>query len=87
MEPLSLLFCISLWTLGYDVRSDLQRDVRRNPNASFFHPSPQLRASQKVNWSERMLEKFRLPNVFKDDVPGQPNDYFTCTFQANKLNK
>ncbi|KAK2550527.1 Anoctamin-7 [Acropora cervicornis] len=52
-----------------------------------FRAPLELRASQKVNWSERMLEKFRLPNVFKDDVPGQPNDYFTCTFQANKLNK
>ncbi|KAK3715467.1 hypothetical protein QZH41_006501 [Actinostola sp. cb2023] len=47
----------------------------------------EIRASKKINWSERMLEKFRLPNLFKEEVPNPPPDYFTCTFQANKLNK
>lgn len=46
-----------------------------------------VRATRKINWSERMLEKFHLPNLFKEDVPSPPPDYFTCTFQANKLNK
>ncbi|KAL9970223.1 hypothetical protein ACROYT_G022561 [Oculina patagonica] len=52
-----------------------------------FRAPLELRTSKKVNWSERILEQLHLPNIFKDDVPGTPNDYFTCTFQANKLNK
>lgn len=34
-----------------------------------------------------MLQKFHLPNIFKDEVPNQPDDYFTCEFQAAKLDK
>lgn len=34
-----------------------------------------------------MLTKLRLPNIFKDDVPNQPPDYFTAEFQASKLDK
>ena len=34
-----------------------------------------------------MLTKFHLPNIFKDDVPNQPNDYFTGEFQASKMDK
>ncbi|XP_022788372.1 anoctamin-7-like [Stylophora pistillata] len=45
------------------------------------------RTDEKINWSERILKKFHLPNMFKDDVPDQPPDYFTAAFQANKLNR
>ena len=47
----------------------------------------QIRDSKKINWSDRMLQKFHLPNIFKDEVPNQPDDYFTCEFQAAKLDK
>ena len=33
------------------------------------------------------MKKFHIPNIFKDDVPNQPPDYFTAAFQANKLHK
>ncbi|KAL9970224.1 hypothetical protein ACROYT_G022562 [Oculina patagonica] len=45
------------------------------------------REEEKINWSDRILKKFHLPNIFKDDVPDPPPDYFTATFQANKLHK
>ncbi|CAH3190102.1 unnamed protein product, partial [Porites evermanni] len=45
------------------------------------------RTEERINWSERIMKKFHIPNIFKDDVPNQPPDYFTATFQANKLHK
>ena len=45
------------------------------------------RTEEKINWSERILKKFHLPNIFKDDVPDQPPNYFTATFQASKLQR
>lgn len=45
------------------------------------------RTEEKINWSDRILKKFHVPNLFKDDVPDLPPDYFTATFQANKLHK
>ena len=45
------------------------------------------RTEEKINWSDRILKKFHLPNIFKDDVPVEPPNYFTATFQANKLHK
>ncbi|XP_065679230.1 anoctamin-7-like isoform X1 [Hydra vulgaris] len=44
-----------------------------------------LRQTEKINWSERMLAKFRLPNPFYEKVPMSPPDYFTATFQADKF--
>ncbi|XP_031568344.1 anoctamin-7-like isoform X3 [Actinia tenebrosa] len=52
-----------------------------------FRAPLEVRTTRKINWSERMLEKFRLPNIFKEEVPNPPPDLFTCVFQANKLNK
>ena len=34
-----------------------------------------------------MLAKFHLPNPFKEEVPGSPPDYFTTTFQGDKMHK
>lgn len=56
-------------------------------NANCLFVYFKARTEEKINWSERILKKFHLPNVFKDDVPYQPPDYFTATFQANKLHK
>ena len=47
----------------------------------------QLRSTVHTNWTERMLAKFHLPNIFKEDVPGSPPDYFTTTFQGDKMHK
>ncbi|EDO49855.1 predicted protein, partial [Nematostella vectensis] len=52
-----------------------------------FRAPLEVGLNTKVNWSERMLEKFHMPNIFKEEVPNPPPDFFTCTFQANKLNK
>ncbi|XP_068699332.1 anoctamin-7-like [Montipora foliosa] len=54
---------------------------------NFKGPLKKREGGEKINWSERMLEKFHIPNIFKDDVPNQPPDYFTATFKANKLHK
>ena len=55
--------------------------------ANFYSGCFQVRTSKKVNWSERMAEKFKIPNIFYQDVPNPPPDYFTCAFKANKLSK
>lgn len=49
----------------------------------------ELRNTVKINWSERMFQKFHLPNPFqeKDGVPNQPPDYFTATFEGDKFHK
>ncbi|XP_028393643.1 anoctamin-7-like isoform X1 [Dendronephthya gigantea] len=52
-----------------------------------FRAPLEVRDSKKINWSDRMMQKFHLPNIFKDEVPNQPDDYFTCEFQAAKLDK
>lgn len=53
-----------------------------------FRAPLQRRTGTKVNWSDRMLKKLRIPcNPFKDDVPNTPPDYFTVPFQANHLSK
>ncbi|XP_066936321.1 anoctamin-7-like isoform X2 [Clytia hemisphaerica] len=50
-----------------------------------FKAPLERRKTDKVNWSERMLAKFHLPNPFFEGVPNPPPDYFTCTFQADKF--
>ncbi|KXJ21569.1 Anoctamin-7 [Exaiptasia diaphana] len=52
-----------------------------------FRAPLKLRTGVKINWSERMMKKIHLPNIFKDDVPDTPPDYFTTQFQADKLHK
>lgn len=54
---------------------------------NFKGPLKQREDGQRINWSERILKNLHIPNVFKDDVPNQPPDYFTATFKANKLHK
>jgi len=54
---------------------------------NFKGPLKEREGADKINWSERILNKFHIPNIFKNDVPNQPPDYFTATFQANKLHK
>ncbi|XP_065655307.1 anoctamin-7 isoform X3 [Hydra vulgaris] len=44
-----------------------------------------LRQRKKTNWSERMLAKFGLPNLFYEKIPLTPPDYFTASFQADKF--
>nr|XP_047138898.1 anoctamin-7 isoform X2 [Hydra vulgaris] len=44
-----------------------------------------LRQIKKINWSERTLARFSLPNPFYEKVPFPPPDYFTASFQADKF--
>ncbi|XP_065061401.1 anoctamin-7-like [Rhopilema esculentum] len=52
-----------------------------------FRAPLQRRDTVKTNWTERMLAKFHLPNPFQEEVPNPPPDYFTTTFQAEKMYK
>ena len=53
----------------------------------FLSNSQERDGSDAINWSERIMNKCHIPNIFKDDVPNPPPDYFTATFKANKLHK
>jgi anoctamin-7 len=50
-----------------------------------FKAPLELRKTDKINWSERMLGNFHLPNPFAHVVPSPPPDYFTATFQGDKF--
>ncbi|XP_057304531.1 anoctamin-7-like isoform X4 [Hydractinia symbiolongicarpus] len=50
-----------------------------------FKAPLERRKTDKVNWSERMLNKFHLPNPFYEVIPNHPPDYFTATFQGDKF--
>ncbi|XP_065061399.1 anoctamin-7-like isoform X1 [Rhopilema esculentum] len=52
-----------------------------------FRAPLELRSTVKTNWTERMLAKFHLPNPFKEEVPNSPPDFFTTTFQGDKMHK
>lgn len=43
--------------------------------------------AENLNWSERILKKFSIPNVLSHEVPLPPPDYYTCQFRANKLDR
>lgn len=47
----------------------------------------QVVSAVNLNWSERILQKLSLPNLFSHDVPLTPPDYYTCQFRANKLDR
>lgn len=48
---------------------------------------PQMVTTPNYNWSERMLEKTKIPNLMSQDVPSMPPDYYTCLFRTNKLER
>eukprot|EP00794_Sanderia_malayensis_P016506 gene16505-18151_t len=52
-----------------------------------FRAPLELRSTVKVNWTERILAKFHLPNPFKEEVPNAPPDFFTTTFRGDKMDK
>ncbi|XP_053736069.1 anoctamin-7 isoform X2 [Synchiropus splendidus] len=43
--------------------------------------------SCNVNWSAKMLQSLSLPNLFQQDVPNPPPDFYTCQFRSNKLER
>uniref|UniRef100_A0A8C8J1P2 Anoctamin n=1 Tax=Oncorhynchus tshawytscha TaxID=74940 RepID=A0A8C8J1P2_ONCTS len=47
----------------------------------------QMVTTPNFNWSERMLEKIKIPNLMSQDVPSMPPDYYTCQFRTNKLER
>uniref|UniRef100_A0A674AUV5 Anoctamin n=1 Tax=Salmo trutta TaxID=8032 RepID=A0A674AUV5_SALTR len=47
----------------------------------------QMVTTPNYNWSERMLEKTKIPNLMSQDVPSMPPDYYTCMFRTNKLER
>ena len=59
--------------------------TKYEPSSPFIlfqaHPNP------SSNWSEKMLAKFKIPNIMKIDVPNMPLDFMTCTFKKTKFKK
>uniref|UniRef100_A0A3P8YNZ6 Anoctamin n=1 Tax=Esox lucius TaxID=8010 RepID=A0A3P8YNZ6_ESOLU len=47
----------------------------------------QVVTTPNFNWSEKMLEKTKIPNIMSQDVPNLPPDYYTCQFRTNKLER
>ncbi|XP_023932129.1 anoctamin-7 isoform X5 [Lingula anatina] len=45
------------------------------------HPNP------SSNWSGKILETLRIPNIMDQEVPNTPLDYYTCTFKRSKLDR
>lgn len=45
------------------------------------HPNPTL------NWSNRIIRAFKIPNLLHEEVPNQPLDYYTCVFKKSKLQR
>uniref|UniRef100_A0A4W5JQF8 Anoctamin n=1 Tax=Hucho hucho TaxID=62062 RepID=A0A4W5JQF8_9TELE len=47
----------------------------------------QMVTTPNYNWSERMLEKTKIPNLMSQDLPSMPPNYYTCQFRSNKLER
>ncbi|CAL9684906.1 unnamed protein product [Knipowitschia caucasica] len=47
----------------------------------------QMVHAENLNWSERVLQRFSIPNLLHNAVPLAPPDFYTCAFRANKLDR
>uniref|UniRef100_A0AAV2K1N8 Anoctamin n=1 Tax=Knipowitschia caucasica TaxID=637954 RepID=A0AAV2K1N8_KNICA len=47
----------------------------------------QIENSNNLNWSGKVLQRFSIPNLLRNQVPLTPPDYYTCQFRANKVDR
>ncbi|XP_003740347.1 anoctamin-7 [Galendromus occidentalis] len=53
-----------------------------------FRAPLQLHSNKKeTSWTEKAMRCLRVPNIFEQDVPNLPADFYTCPFKKAKLER
>ncbi|KAG1673584.1 Anoctamin-7 [Nymphon striatum] len=47
----------------------------------------QIHQNSSENWSDKVLQFFRIPNIMTQTVPNTPPDFYTCVFKKSKLDR